>query len=310
MAWRESIVGQLTDGTKGDIILTAESLTYDTAISPDSNWVAVVELDTEDTQKNRGTLVSIEGDIQHPLVHGGEVTAIAFTNDSQFVATAGADGLIWLWNTDGEKQFQFDNSEPVFSIATSPTSSLLFAGLKDKIKIWNIDTEEELGESEQLGDINVIAINASGTMMATGSTEHTIALWTIDNSGKVDQYKDPMQLNGEPRAAAFSPDGHWLAGGGSSGFAYLWDVDSAQEMSRIPHGANAVTSVSFSLDGTQLLTVSRKVIRIWDISAIPQTPKDKLISTACSHLIENLSQVDWLSYFADETYQPICPNFP
>ena len=60
-------VGQFTDGTKGDIILTAESLTYDTAISPDSNWVAVVELDTEDTQKNRGTLVSIDGDVQYPL---------------------------------------------------------------------------------------------------------------------------------------------------------------------------------------------------------------------------------------------------
>ena len=122
--------------------------------------------------------------------------------------------------------------------------------------------------------------------------------------------KDLMQLNGEPRALAFSPDGHWLAGGGSSGFAYLWDVDAAQEMVRIPHGANAVTSITFSLDGTQLLTVSRKVVRIWDISAIPQTPKDNLISTACSHLVENLGQADWLTYFKDESYQPICPNFP
>ena len=226
------------------------------------------------------------------------------------MATAGADGLIWLWNINGEKLFQLDNSEPVFSVTTSPTSPLLFAGLKDKIKIWSLDTQEELGELEQLGYINVITINSSGTKMATGSTEQTVALWDIDSDGEVTQYKDLMQLNGEPRALAFSPDGHWLAGGRSSGFAYLWDVDAAQEMARIPHGANSVTSVTFSLDGTQLLTVSRKVVRIWDISAIPLTPKDKLISTACSHLVENLGWADWFTYFADESYQPICTNFP
>ncbi|HKJ39109.1 MAG TPA: hypothetical protein VJ972_10055, partial [Anaerolineales bacterium] len=78
----------------------------------------------------------------------------------------------------------------------------------------------------------------------------------------------------------------------------------------IPHGANSVTSVSFSLDSSQLLTVSRKVVRIWDISAIPKITKDELIATACSHLTENLSQDDWSVYFVDEDYQAICQNLP
>jgi len=310
--WRISSeqVDQITDGTKGDVILTADSLTYDTAISLDSNWVAVVELDTEDTQKNRGTLVSIDGETEYPLEHGGEVTGVAFTNDSQLVATAGADGLVWLWDLTGEKQFSLDNSEPVFSIAISPINSLLFTGLHDKIKVWDISSQELISELQQTGDINTITINSNGTLLAAGSTENSITLWDITSDGTITQHKSLLELNSEPRALAFSPDSNWLAGGGFAGFAYLWDVNSIQELARIPHGANAVTSVSFSLDGTQLLTVSRKVVRIWNISTIPKISKDELIEIACSHLIENLGQGDWAVYFADEEYQPICPTLP
>lgn len=302
--------GEFIDGTKGDVILTADSLTYDTAISPDSNWVAVVELDTEDTQKNRGTLASIDGRTQHPLNHGGEVTAIAFTNDNQYVVTAGADGLIWFWNLNGEKQFSLDNSEPVNSLQVSTSGSLLFAGLDNKIKVWDTTKQELVTELVQPGEINVIAMNSTGTLLATGSTENNVFLWDVSADNKPIQFKSLLQLNGEPRSLAFSPDGRWLAGGGFTGFAYLWEIETAEELVRIPHGANPVTSVSFSLDGIQLLTVSRKVVRIWDISSLPQIPKDELIPTACSHLVENLSQDDWTVYFGDENYQTICPNLP
>jgi WD40 repeat protein len=60
--------------------------------------------------------------------------------------------------------------------------------------------------------------------------------------------------------------------------AFLWDMATAQEMARIPHD-NPVTSVSFSPDGAQLLTVSRKVARIWDISAIHWCQTMDLFST-------------------------------
>ena len=298
------------DRTRGETILTAKSLTYDTVISPDSNWVTVVELDTEDAQKNRGTLVSIDGATQHHLEHGGEVTAVAFTNDSQFTATGGIDGMIWLWDTSGEQQFKLDNFEPVFSIATHPTNSLLFAGLHDKIKVWDLSTKEVIDELPQTGDIKSIVVNPDGTYLATGSTENAITLWNITDDGTITLYKQ-LELNSEPLSLKFSPDSSMLAGGGFAGFAYLWDVNSAQELARIPHGANSVTSVTFSLDGTQLLTVSRKVVRIWDIAAIPKIPKANLVPIACSHLIENLGKDDWTTYFGnDEEYQKICPELP
>ena len=116
-------------------------------------------------------------------------------------------------------------------------------------------------------------------------------------------------MNGAPRALAFSSDNQWLAGGGSTSYAYLWDTKTVQEMARVAHG-NPVTSVSFSPDGTQLLTVSRKVVRIWDINSIRLVPKEDLIPFACSHLVSNLSQEMWTNFFGEEEYRPICPNLP
>ncbi len=73
---------------------------------------------------------------------------------------------------------------------------------------------------------------------------------------------------------------------------------------------DAVTSVAFSLDGSQLFTVSRKVVRIWDVKSIHLVPTNDLVSFACSHLIFNRSQSAWTFFFGDEGYCPICPNLP
>jgi WD40 repeat protein len=301
-------VDQFKIGTEAEVILTTESLTYDTAISPDSRWVAVVELDTENARKNRGTLVSIDGKIQFALLHGGEVTGVEFTRDSSLAATSGLDGLIRFWDVrSGAEQFSLDNSEKIYSLAISPAGNLAVAGLNGRIKTWDLETRAESAEPKrQAGDISSMAFSTDGTLLATGSSEGTVMLWNVDGTDLTPTGK-PLHLNGSPRFLAFSPDNTWLAGGGSTSYAYLWDIANAQELARLPHG-NPVTSVSFSPDGTQLFTVSRKVVRIWDMRAIPLATRDELITHACSHLVTNLSAEDWINYFADEEYRLICPD--
>jgi WD40 repeat protein len=282
-------VGQIHDGTQGQTILTAESLTYDTAISPDSSWVAVVELDTENAQKNRGTLVSMDGSTQFTLEHGGEVTGVEFTSDSEHVATSGVDGLVRFWSTSsGEPEFELDNSETVYSLAISPAGSLAAAGLDGRITLWDVDTKQSVTDLEQAGDIVSLAFSADGSLLTTGSSEGTILLWSVDGN-RLTQLGSTLYMTSSPRFLSFSPDQGRLAGGDAANFAYLWDTRTVEEISRIPHG-NAVTSVSFSPDGAQLFTVSRKVVRVWDLSAISFLPKDRLIETACSYLTGSLAE--------------------
>jgi WD40 repeat protein len=114
-------------------------------------------------------------------------------------------------------------------------------------------------------------------------------------------------MNGQALAIAFSPGDRWLAAGGTSTFAYLWDIPLGEEVSRLPH-SEAVSSVSFSTDGKLLATASRKVVQFWDIPALPLVPTSELIDVACSHLTANINESEWNVIFPGEDYRPICPD--
>lgn len=303
-------ISRIKNGTQGEVLLTTQSLTYDTIISPDSRWIAAIEYDSGNAQNNRGVLVSLDGQTQFPLLHGGEVTGVAFDKDSKFALTAGLNGLVSFWDVaSGEKQeVELDNAEPAYSLALRPLGTLAAAGLHGKTKIWDIDTHQPVIELTQPGNIISIAFSQDGKWLATGSTDRTVFLWSVEGTS-FQQAGQPLRLNGEPQVLSFSPDGKWLAGGSTSGFANLWDTSTVQEVARIPH-SDPVTGVSFSVDGSQLLTVSRKVVRIWDLAAIPLIPQNELIPAACSHLIANLSRADWANLFGDEAYRFLCPDLP
>jgi WD40 repeat protein len=190
-------------------------------------------------------------------------------------------------------------------MAISPTTSLVAAGLHDTIKIWDWSTKEEITSLAQQGDIVTVVFSSDGKMIATGSSDGSVAIWKVDGT-TFTQVGDTITISGARRMLlAFSPDNMTLAGG-SLGFAYLWDAATAQEFARIPHGSNPVTSVSFTIDGKQLLTVSRKVVRIWDISAIPHVSDEQLIDYACSHITSNLSPEEWTNYFGNTEYKLTC----
>jgi WD40 repeat protein len=190
----------------------------------------------------------------------------------------------------------------------SPIKNLAVAGLHDKIFIWDIVTQKQIGELSQKGDIDTLAFSNDGKWFASGSSEGSIRLWKVDGD-TFSPVGEQIPLNGEPLFLTFSPDNHWLAGGSSLGFAHLWDIATGHEMNRIYH-SDQVTSVAFSPDSPLLLTVSRKVVRIWNITTLPRISTDELIPFACSHLISNLSKDEWTAILGNEEYSLTCPNLP
>jgi WD40 repeat protein len=81
---------------------------------------------------------------------------------------------------------------------------------------------------------------------------------------------------------AFSPDGNWLASGGSDGTFQLRDLGTGRE--HFQHaGTGIVTSVAFRPDSKQLAWCScREAIMLWDFAGIPKALKlDDNLSTDC-----------------------------
>ena len=294
-------VQEITSTEQGTSIISAEMLTYDLDISPDSNWVAVGERD-----KERAILYNLETAESTVLDHGAKVLGVAFNQDSSLVATSGENSRVTIWNLGtGKRKFDFENPSTVFSVAFQPNGTHLVAGMQNKAIVWDIETQEQVLGLLQAGEIDKVAYSDDGIWLATASSDGTVYVWNAE----ANYSEEPiiLHLNGQPLALDFSPDNRWLAAGGSSTFAYLWDISLGEEVSRLPH-SEAVTSVSFSSDGKLLATVSRKTVQFWDVPALPLVSTSELITVACSHLTANISESEWEVIFPAEDYRPICPD--
>ncbi len=74
-------------------------------------------------------------------------------------------------------------------------------------------------------------------------------------------------LNGESAdvtALGFGPGGRVLAAGARDGSVTLWEVAGERVLVRWPAHASAVTAVTFSPDGSRLVTAGREGIRLWN----------------------------------------------
>ncbi|MDO9301524.1 MAG: TIR domain-containing protein [Anaerolineales bacterium] len=292
-------------------LVTANGLTYDMAVSADSNWIAAVEYDSNIAEYNRVILASVDGTKKFFLSHDTEViNTVSFTPDSKQVVTADENGLICAWNVEnGEKSLCFNTEGVILSIAVSPNGNYLVAGMDGNHSIvWDLTTQAQAATLEQVGGIKAVQYIKDGKLLATGSSEATVYLWNVED-GSFNRAENILVVNGEILSLELSPDDKQLAVGDTTGYVYLFDLALNQEVARLPH-VDKVTSVSFSPDGSQLASVARKTVLLWDVPSIPLIMRDKLMETACSRLITNFDRNKWKLLFFEEEYRLICPNLP
>lgn len=296
----ESIL-EIKDGSTGTEVIKTDALTYDLAYSPDSKWVAAAA-----SRANKVLLYNSETETSLEIVADAKIYAIDFNQDSTQLATADGDGLIRIWNlADGAESASFENSSPLQALAYHPSGKQIAVSMFNQIVIWDIASKTKLTTLFHTGELHNIVYSLDGKILATASSEGTIYIWDVENGYALSD--TVLRMNGLPYSLAFSPDSKLVAAGSSNYFAYLWDLDLGQEVTRIPH-SDVVTSVSFSPDGSELATASRKVVQIWDVPALPVTYTDTLVEAACAHLVANLSQADWELFYSGEDYRPFCPE--
>ena len=200
--------------------------------------------------------------------HSGEIFALAFSPDNRFLASAGGDNSIRLWEpaTGREVKVLRGHLAAVRALAFSSNSRVLASGGSDNtVRVWDTSSGQELKAlPSRFGATRAVAFSPDGQLLATAGDDGTLGIWDWSAAKELKAIKG--RAVGIVFAVSFSPDGKTIASGGSDNLVHLWDLASGLERTALAGHKSGINSVTFSSDGTLLASASADgTVRLWDL---------------------------------------------
>lgn len=112
-----------------------------------------------------------------------DAVTVAISADGKLIASAHADGTVWLWNALTGKSMHIFSTQsqvgPMLSFAPDGTM-LATGGASGVIKLWDVQTGQELRALRTVhGNVGSIVFAPDGSTLASGYKDGTVALWRI-----------------------------------------------------------------------------------------------------------------------------------
>lgn len=205
--------------------------------------------------------------------HSDRINAVNFNADASLLVSGSDDKTVAIWELPEGRFFRrFEGHElRIAAVQFSPTSEFVVSASPDgSVRCWDVENEEEVWTFEHPwldeGESNhalAVAFSRDGKKIATGWRTGHIVILDAATGTPVQTLKKQY---GWIRALAFSPDDRLLLSGTDTG-AYLWSLESGQQLQILPGHGGSVSSVAFSPDGTHLITGSLdRTLALWRIS--------------------------------------------
>ena len=257
----EEVVSTAVDGT-----VTIWDLT--------SNW----QLDqwATDSQENytAGTSLAISPDGLYALSGTGSKLSYPSSWLDQDLTARSSNGLT-LWNYEtGELLDQFfGDDEGINDIVFTPDSQgALTASTDGSLTLWDLSSGSQLMRLEaHSGGVTAVDISSDGNYALSVSIDNQVIYWDLQTGNILQRLAGHTEGRGIDDVAFF-PGDQMAATAAWDGSVIIWDLATGQQIKRlssltgnINYFALGASALSFSSDGSQLLSTDYSDIFLWDL---------------------------------------------
>jgi WD40 repeat protein len=214
--------------------------------------------------------------------HQSSIVEVAFSPTGREFITGSRNGAVEVWATEDTrfKGTLVKYQSPVGDISISARGALLASGSYEGELIL-IDIRPPIPTSTSLSAPNKIqkkaasnltfsanriqslAYSKDGKLLASGSTDNSLSLWSIQTG--VEVWKRQVH-EGDVNAIAISPDGSRIVTAGSDGILAISNLKDGELIYSFKEGDISINSLAFSIDGTQIaFGGDDKTIKILDL---------------------------------------------
>lgn len=222
------------------------------------------------------------------LGHDNAIGAIDWSPDGKYVVSADNSGKIIIWEAYTGKQIRvIDNKnisistliwtkdsksivsgEPMYfkkGSGKTLTAKLLGERIPIYLKVWDASTGELKRKILVKSGVSSLVGSPDGRFVAVREfLDDTLYIINI-NSGKVTGKMDGNNYIG--MGLAWSPEGRWVATGGSPGIVNIWHVQNQQSFRNFL-SLSAVIDVSWSPDGNFITYTNHESTKVWNAKTL------------------------------------------
>jgi WD40 repeat protein len=201
------------------------------------------------------------GAVRKTIAWGKDESSAAFPLEGDVYATTSGGGIIVLRDLENwqeVRRISGPSGRGVRSVALSADrkmvagSSRVEGNSRDEVmRLWDGAGNQRFAVPGGTGGTSALAISPDGSVLAAGSYDTDLRIWTTRNGELLRRVEDlPVSMF----ALAFTPDGRYLAAAGADRTVYFWDAKTWKLDRKLTGQPEMISAMAFSRDGRLLAT--------------------------------------------------------